>query len=680
MFWPKSAIVQLYDHQIEHGRHFHLQSGQNLFGGEDPELQDVLRGTLCAMHCLTNVPGTGRIKGNNFLNKQSFLYTTSRTVHRAVDIRQISRFPNSSSRNIRNRATTPHQQARQLQLAELAASALMRDQELPLYNSELLLGEGSSSGDRNSEVEAAQQVVKRRRLVYKQPVPQPGGGQNQSGSPSWGEIFRNPKLDVSHRGRVYFNQGDEVVGQIQRLTPHFHVVHVVMARGTNRVQLPKPGLDPQDIPMRQTMVVARKDGKVKVDGGPEAWTRVPKYKRWRKGIPARISLTIYGRSRSETASRESGASSSDRRFGAEGAIHGDPPSIGSIGPLGEGCREDDRPNGAAAEPLARPMSPSSLSVRRRVEEAAPAGLEQGYPPRGPGYLNLSEQEKRELGRIHQNLGHPDAAVLVKFLEERKASPRIIQGARDFTCSVCLESVPGPKPARPSSIHVDGDFGDVIGMDVAYWTSRGGQQFMFTHIIDESTLFHQATAAGRTMEDQYEVRLQREGICAKVSAGESHWQVGRVESHGKILKSMLTRRDSQHPIATDAEFRQCLRAAVQAKNALSRVRGFTPEQAVFGKLSRLPASLVSHEQAASHALAASDLPEGLAFRQSLQRREQARIAFIQADNDNSYRRALFRKTRATLQTYVAGDWVLYWRRHRTGHRTRGERGRWVGPVQ
>ena len=54
--------------------------------------------------------------------------------------------------------------------------------------------------------------------------------------------------------------------------------------------------------------------------------------------------------------------------------------------------------------------------------------------------------------------------------------------------------------------------------------------------------------------------------------------------------------------------------------------------MFGKLSRLPASPVLDEQASSRALAASDLPESLAFRQSLQRREQAHVAFVQADND------------------------------------------------
>ena len=102
------------------------------------------------------------------------------------------------------------------------------------------------------------------------------------------------------------------------------------------------------------------------------------------------------------------------------------------------------------------------------------------PRHGPAYLSLSENEKREIGRLHQNLGHPDAAVMAKFLEERKADPRIVQGAKDYSRSVCLETVSGPKPARPASIHQDGDFGDVIGMDVAYWTGNNGQQYMLIY--------------------------------------------------------------------------------------------------------------------------------------------------------------------------------------------------------
>ena len=186
-------------------------------------------------------------------------------------------------------------------------------------------------------------------------------------------------------------------------------------------------------------------------------------------------------------------------------------------------------------------------------------------------------QRLRCSRLHHNLGHPAVEVFVKVLQERKAEPALIRGARDYCCASCLETVPSVKPARPASIHLDGDFGDVAGMDVAYWTGRAGQQHLFTHVIDEATLFQQAVASGRTTEEQFAVladtwfqwtgpckvlyidpageyncdfwrlQLQKEGVRANVSADEAHWQVGRTEKHGSLLKAMLTRMDSQEMI-------------------------------------------------------------------------------------------------------------------------------------
>ena len=271
------------------------------------------------------------------------------------------------------------------------------------------------------------------------------------------------------------------------------------------------------------------------------------------------------------------------------------------------------------------------------------------PRHGPGYLRLTEDQKKELCRLHNNLGHPNVEMFVKFLEERKAEPEIMQGARDYSCSVCLETVPTVKSSRPSKIHLDGDFGDVVGMDVAYWTNSAGKKFLFAHVVDEATLFQQAIATGRTPEEKFEVladhwfqwagpcqtlyvdpageynsdfwrlHLQKAGVHTNVSAGEAHWQLARTEAHGKILKGMLTRMDASEPIRDDDEFRKALRAAVHAKSSLSRIKGFTPEQAVLGKMARLPGSLVADESATSHALADSDLPEGVAFQKYVENR-------------------------------------------------------------
>ena len=696
VFWPRELLYDLYEHQIEQGRHFHLCSGQNIFAESTPELQDVMHGTMCAVHCPSEVMGLGKMSGNNFLNKKSFIYTTSRVVHDAIDTRKTSKHLSNPSQAAAN-TPAPRSQTWQLRLAEQAAAAMTSDCSVPLCLSELLVANLKREGDLNlsnhAALENAQQVVKRRRLLRKQPAPEARKARDQLNDASWVAVFK--KFNVPHRGRVYFKEGDEIVKQVQTLIPQFQIKHVVMARGTNRVQLPKPGLEIQDIPLRQTIVVSRDNGKVVTDGGCEHWTKNPKYKRWRRGIPARVSLTAYGSEFLQDYHHSQLSGNSSSSIPAE-AVPREPEAVSE----GLQCHSNVSPPTPVVSASPPPISP---------------GLEQGHPPvmiprHGPGYLRLGEQEKRDLGRLHQNLGHPDTGTMVKFLTERKADPRVIQGAKDFSCSTCLESVSGPKPARPAAIHLDADFGDVLGMDVAYWSGQTGVKYMFMHILDEAMLFHQATATGRTMEDQYEAladswnkwagpcqllyidpageyvgdlwreRLQRDGICAKVAAGESHWQVGRVEAHGKTLKAMLSRMDAETPITDDVEFRQCLRAAIHAKNSLSRVRGFTPEQAVFGKSSRLPASLVSDELTASHALATSSLPEGLVFRQSLQRREQARAAFVRVDNDNAYRRALLRKSRATLPTFTAGSWVLYWRQQRVGSRSRSERGRWHGPAQ
>ena len=94
--------------------------------------------------------------------------------------------------------------------------------------------------------------------------------------------------------------------------------------------------------------------------------------------------------------------------------------------------------------------------------------------------------------------------------------------------------------------------------------------------------------------------------------------------------MLTRMDWEGPIKDVKDFQRCLRQVFAAKNSLSLARGFTPEQALLGKARNLPASLTSDNGVGAHALAESETPEGVHFRESLIRREQARRAFIQAE--------------------------------------------------
>ena len=296
---------------------------------------------------------------------------------------------------------------------------------------------------------------------------------------------------------------------------------------------------------------------------------------------------------------------------------------------------------------------------------------------------------------------------MKFLREREVDDKVIEGAGQYQCSTCAETIGAPKLARPAKIHDDLDFNDVVGADGVYWTSREGKTYHFMHFIDEGTLYHLGIPCGRSVEDQIRAfescwllwagpcstlyldpageyandrwaeYLQHESIKVQMTAARSHWQNGRCERHGRIIKDMLTRMDSEEAITSET-FPRCLREAFAAKNSLSRVKGFTPEQCLLGKARRLPASLTADDSIASHEMALSDGPEGIKFRQSLLKREQARRAFIAADNDNSFRRALLRRTRPARLDFQAKDWVLYWCQSRGNNRS--VRGRWHGPAQ
>ena len=178
-------------------------------------------------------------------------------------------------------------------------------------------------------------------------------------------------------------------------------------------------------------------------------------------------------------------------------------------------------------------------------------------------------------------------------------------------------------------------------------------------------------------EKWQDSMQALDVHIKMTVGDAHWQLGRVEIHGAIIKKMLDRMDLEQPINTAAEFAAALTQSFNAKNTLSRVKGYSPEQAVLGIARRLPGSLTSNADAGSLSLAEGQGVASDVFRAGLELRASARRAFIDADNSSSLRRALLRRSRPLRGPFEIGDLVLYWRRK--GANMRRERGRWFGPA-
>eukprot|EP00435_Cladocopium_sp_Y103_P022581 s1765_g5.t1 len=545
---------------------------------------------------------------------------------------------------------------------------------------------GLEDHERPEMAQDALQLQKRRRVSLKQPETSLYGK-----APSWQDIFRHVGHSTPRVGNAFFkgDEGDAVLKMIQQVVPDMTVKLVVACRGTDRYRIQPPAAQCEMYPWRKTVLVARDTGEIRDLGPSEEWIKLSRAQQIRSTGPAKLSLSIFGiKEEPGVVKLPDHRNQSIDLHSSDRADIDNQPSV-PISELPEAQDHDME---------------DQLSSDRKEQGWVPKVV----PKSGPGFLQLDRAEQVELRRLHNNLGHPSPEKMVRFLTEQGARSEVIAGARDMCCDTCVETQNRPKLSQPSRIHDALDFNDVVGADGAYWTNSTGKTFHFMHFIDESTLYHVGAVSARKVEDQIRVflqswvqwagpcqtlyldpageyvsdewaaALQSEGIQVSMTAAEAHWQNGRAEAHGRIVKGMLTRMERDHSINTVEEFSKSLRQAFAAKNSLSRVNGFTPEQCLLGKSRRLPGSLVSDPSAASHSLAESSSPEGVRFRESLQRRESARRAFVQADNDSSFCRALLRQSRPGRVEYEKGDWVLYWRRSKGNSRI--ERGRWYGPAQ
>ena len=103
--------------------------------------------------------------------------------------------------------------------------------------------------------------------------------------------------------------------------------------------------------------------------------------------------------------------------------------------------------------------------------------------------------------------------------------------------------------------------------------------------------------GEFVTDEWKLFLQENGITPILSSAP--WQRGRIERHGGVIKEMLNRMDQEKPINDLNHFDEALFQCFHAKNTMSVHEGYSPEQAVLGKASKLPASVVSDEDLTAH---------------------------------------------------------------------------------
>ncbi|CAE7473706.1 GIP, partial [Symbiodinium necroappetens] len=258
-----------------------------------------------------------------------------------------------------------------------------------------------------------------------------------------------------------------------------------------------------------------------------------------------------------------------------------------------------------------------------------------------GKFSLHPQLRREIFKVHRNLNHPSKEVFLRALKHAGTKDEIIAWVKEhFSCPLC-ESARRPMAARPAHLARCLTFNSVIAIDLFY-LSLFGTEKIFLVCVDHGTGFVQVARCRDAKAERTVQTLKN--------------------------KILLTIKDIT---AHEEELDVVIAHVVSAYNSMYDRHGFTPDQRVFGRSVRMPASLLADDRLNQELLMES---AGDAVQRSWDIRSAARQAWLKKDDAEAVRRARRVQTRATdMHSYTLqpGQWVYVWRRsdHRHG---------WTGP--
>ena len=342
--------------------------------------------------------------------------------------------------------------------------------------------------------------------------------------------------------------------------------------------------------------------------------------------------------------------------------------------------EDDQ----TAEDLVRQQL---KDVSQQSDVASAMAKVEDFVKTGEDEFALPPLLRKEVHRLHRNLGHPAQEVFLRAMKHAGVRTDIIDWTRKFfVCPIC-KAREKPTPARPGHLSRAMEFNTVIGIDLCYF-KFGDETITLLNCLCWGTNFQQVgickdrTAVevrqtfwnewikhygppqlividrGREFfNEEFQTHIGGLGVGLHYTDPESPWQNGRTEKAGGIFKEKLKAVTEQLTIARD-ELPICVAEVVSTRNRFMDRYGFSPMQRVFGKNLRVPASLLASDSLDQELveLAASD---------PIQRlwtiRECASQAWMKRQDKETIQRSLRANQRnADMKPLVAGSWVYVYR--------------------
>lgn len=283
-------------------------------------------------------------------------------------------------------------------------------------------------------------------------------------------------------------------------------------------------------------------------------------------------------------------------------------------------------------------------------------------------------------KLHRSFAHPSEEKLLKLLnssgKEWSENVELKNEIKKVTdnCQICkIYKKPPPRPTV--SLPMSNQFQETVAMDLKQFEGR-----FILYMIDMCTRL----SAGIFIPNKNKETIIRAifciwiavygspekivvdnggefankdltemcdylGIHIKPTAAESPWSNGIVERNNQTLANMMEKIIKD----TNCSLELALSWALNAKNSLQNVAGFSPFQLVLGKNPKLPAVLSDDLPALSMK------PSSEVIQENLNAIHSARKAFIAIENDRKIKRALTHNVRTTGEVkYVTGDVVFY----------------------
>ena len=309
-------------------------------------------------------------------------------------------------------------------------------------------------------------------------------------------------------------------------------------------------------------------------------------------------------------------------------------------------------------------------------------------------------------KVHDNLGHPSSERLCMVLKAAGASDKAISIAKGLKCQVC-EQNKTPTLQKVAKVRRTFDFNVGVACDTFELDVGEKGNLNFLSVICEGTnyhlvfpLWHGKGAAetrkayrhgwkavfgspircfcdnGSEFEKEFQQGLELDGTADERSASESPWQNGLCERHGGIWKNMFKKCfETTNPTSRD-EIEEIVEQVNVAKNSLIRKDGFAPNQRIFGKDVRIPGLLYSGDDhvGINSAILAGDHN----FCRSMEIRQTARTAFMEADNDERIRRTIDHRSRPERGPFPPGSKVYVWRHGNQKKKSSRQSMFWRGP--